>query len=346
VSVTVKVLEKALGIESVLSDNLSEALNDVLNDVSLVLLGLLSAVDGLGANSIERLVNLLLEALLGEDLIDSVAEVPPSDMLALLGSLECLTEKLELRGRNRALGHVKADSELARGDVARSELVEVSEELSNSDSLLGAKGTDAGENVIHIIRVVSDNLSTAGTSLSLGEVREGVVEVSANTIKLVRAVNILAEVDIVDLIDVAFVHVATEHKLGDLLGSVDLEEVEHSQELSLGHVTVLGDIEVLEQGLQQDASGVHGEAVLVEDLLNVVGSSLLLLEVLSAGEQGVLLGDGLDLDGRGLVNSLDSEGKVDVVAEGVVVEELLGIVGAVLGGKSLELIISQGEVHR
>lgn len=81
--------------------------------------------------------------LLGEYLVNRVTEVSPSDVAAFFGSSEVVAKSLELLARKNDLGHVQADAELSLSNVARSKLVKVTEELSNTCSLLLAEQTNA-----------------------------------------------------------------------------------------------------------------------------------------------------------------------------------------------------------
>lgn len=92
VLVAVPVLEERLGVESVLADDFSETVEDGLDCSLLFLVGRSASVQSLGAGVIEWLVNVLLEALLGEHFIHSIAEVSPADVLASLGGLEGIAE--------------------------------------------------------------------------------------------------------------------------------------------------------------------------------------------------------------------------------------------------------------
>lgn len=342
---SVSVLEEALRIETVPADHFAERLNNLAHGLAFRLIRGLSAVDSLGADLTNRVVDGLLETLGGEDFIDGVRESSPADMSALFGSLEVLSQLLEFTLRDGALGHGEADAELRGSDVARSQSVEITEELSNADALLLAPLADASDNIIDVIRRVADNLGLAGASLSLGVVVGAVVEALADAEELITTVDILTEVDIVALIDVAHVHVASEETLEDVLRGTDPEEVEHTEELLLGHVSVASPVIVLEHRLQVDALVLDLSAVLVENVLNLLvqGSTS---QVLSAGQKCVILGDGRDASGGGLVDALDRERQVHVLAELSVPEEALRVISLILLGQSLELIVGEGEVHR
>lgn len=93
--VAIPVLEERLGVESILTNDFSETVEDSL-DISLLVLGSRStSIHSVGASVVELLVNVLLEALLGEHFIHSIAEVSPADMLTSLGGLEALTENFK-----------------------------------------------------------------------------------------------------------------------------------------------------------------------------------------------------------------------------------------------------------
>ena len=170
------------------------------------------------------------------------------------------------------------------------------------------------------------------------------VEALGDTEKLIGTIDVLAEVDVVALINVTLVHISSKELLGDVLRGVDSEKIKHSEELFLGNMTVAGDVVVLEHGLQVNALVLDGGTVLLKDSLDLV-VVLVASKVLSAGEESVSLSDGNDSGSGSLVNTLDGESSVHVGAEVSVAEESLGISGLVLLGKSLELIVSEGKVH-
>lgn len=252
-SVAVKVLEEALGVESVLSHELCEVFGDTFHVFKLILSGRGSAVDNIDASSANFGIQILFKTLLCEGFVNGIAEISPLNVIARLWSLVLLAKILKFRVGDGNLSHVESNSELRGCDVARSQSVEVSEEFTNSDSLLSAGASNASENVIHIVWGVTHNFSFAGTSLSLWEELSGLVVVSANSEKHLLVVNILSEVDVVDLIDITLVHVSSEEHLHFIGWCCDFEQVKHSQELSFGHMTILSDVEVLEDWLQVNA---------------------------------------------------------------------------------------------
>lgn len=75
-------------------------------------------------------------------------------MSALFRGVEVLTELLELLGGKHDLGHVKTNSELSLSDETTSELIEVSEEFSNSDSLLETSRSNSSNNIFDVLWLV------------------------------------------------------------------------------------------------------------------------------------------------------------------------------------------------
>ena len=209
-------------------------------------------------------------------------------MLASLGRLELLAEELELLLRDLDLGHAETDPQLGGSDEARSELVEVTERFIDSNPLLRADCPDSGKDVVDVERAVTHDLGVGGSCSSLGEVIIRVVKVSADTEILGRAVNILTEINIVDFVDIASVHVSAEDHLQNVCWSSDPKKVNNSEELILSNMTVLGYIKVLETGLEVDSSSVNCITVGVQDFFNLL-CSLVAAEVLSSGKQSIVL---------------------------------------------------------
>ena len=146
-------------------------------------------------------------------------------MLTFLWCLEYGLKHVELALRNGALGHGESDAELGGRDVARSQTVEIAEELRDADALLLALLAHAGDDVFHVFRAVAYDLGLAHAGLGLREVVGAVVVALPDSEKLLGAVDVLAEVHVVDLVDVALVHVATQQGLQDVLGGLDAQQV-------------------------------------------------------------------------------------------------------------------------
>ena len=263
--VTVPVLKEGLGIETLFPDNFGETAENSVDVVLIRSSGLSSSVDSLSPCISEGSVEVLLEVLLGENLVDSVAEFTPFDVLAGFGGLEVLAEHVEFSLRNGQLTHVESDSELSSRDEAGSQLVEVTEELTETDALLAGDSANACKNVMEVIGFVCNNSVADNTRGGLGVVVVAVVEVTSGTVELISSIDLFTEVNVVDLVDVTLVHVSAEDELGDILGCLDAEVVQNTEELVLGNVTVLSDVEVLEDGFQVHALGLDGLTEMIED---------------------------------------------------------------------------------
>lgn len=263
--VTVPVLEEGLGIETLFPDNFGETAENSVDVVLIRSSGLSSSVDSMSPGISKGSVEVLLEVLLGENLVDSVAEFAPFDVVAGFGCLEVLAEHVEFSLRNGQLTHVESDSELSSRDEAGSQLVKVAEELTETDTLLAGDSTDACKNVMEVIRAVGDNSVAYNTRGGLGVVVVAVVKVTSGTVELISSVNLFTEVNVVDLVNITLVHVSAEDELGDFLRRLDAEVVQNTEELVLGNVTVLSDVKVLEDGFQVHALGLDGLAEMVED---------------------------------------------------------------------------------
>lgn len=166
---------------------------------------------------------------------------------------------------------------------------------------MGAKSSDSSNSIFNIVGAVSNNFCIAGARHSLGEIGKTMVEVSANTKKLVAAVNIITEINVINFIDVTHIHVLSEDKLSKILRCSDFKKIDNSKELLLGNVAIFGDIKVLENGFQMDAASSNSFAVLVEDTFEI--KLTLTLEVLATSKKGIILCNGWHTYVRGFLNS-------------------------------------------
>ena len=210
--------------------------------------------------------------------------------------------------------------------------------------MLLAELTNASNDIVFIIGRVSHDLGFADSCLSLGEVVSAVVEALVDSEELLGAVDILTEVNVVDLIDVAFVHVTAEEGLENVLGSADPQQIEHAKELNLSHMAVASDVVVLEHRLQVDALVFDRGFVLFEDFIDLL-LVLVTGQVFAAGEKSISSRHRCDSCRWILVNASDCESSVHVRAEVYIAEEALWVGCLVLLGQRLELIVGQREVH-
>jgi len=110
-------------------------------------------------------------------------------------------------------------------------------------------------------------------------------------------------------------------------------------------VSALGDIKVLEAGLQVDSLVQHRSSVFIQQSLDLF-TVLPAAKVFPAGEERVVLDDRSHAYLRLFVDPRNSERLIDASNEGFIVEELFGIVGLVLGCECLEFNVCQGKAHR
>ena len=104
--VAIEVLEEALGVKSVLPDELCEVVEHPLHVGPLRLRSFGSAIDDVGASVTNFGIQLLFKAFLGENLIDSVDKLSPLNMSAFFGSFESLAKLLKFLSRDGYLGHI------------------------------------------------------------------------------------------------------------------------------------------------------------------------------------------------------------------------------------------------
>jgi len=156
-----------------------------------------------------------------------------------------------------------------------------------------------------------------------------VVVLLANTEQTGCAVHLLAEINVVNLVHVSFVHIPSKHRLQDVLGGCDLQEVQHSKELDFSDMAVPCAIEILEQWLQVNASNLNSSSVFVQYKAKFAIIGVTTLKVLAACKQCVILSNGWHTACWHLVNSSSCECLVNRLAECNIVKEPLGIISFV-----------------
>lgn len=212
VVVAVVVLEEALCVEAFPDDHVTEGLPKFL-DNSLVLTGGNSeSVVRNGSSIAEHGVHVFFKALLGEYFIHTVAEIPPH-YLSALACCKSFTKLVEFISTKDDLSHVQANSELGVGNEAAPKFVEISEELCNSNPLLLAELSKFGEDVFDIIGDVFLDVVAGDSGFGFGVVVERVVVSSSNSEQVLGAVNIVAEIKVIELVTVAFVAVSFEEQI-------------------------------------------------------------------------------------------------------------------------------------
>lgn len=244
------------------------------------------------------------------------------------------------------LTHVETNSELGFGDATASELVKISEELGDSNSLFFAALSELGDNIINIIWDILLNINTCNSWSSLWVVVEGVVEVSTDSEELLRRVNIVAEIEVVDFINVTLIHIGFAKGVQNLLLGADTKLTERSQELMLSDMLVLSNVEILEHWLQVDSLDSYGLSILFKNEIDVGFFSVSDIEILSSSQNSVIDGYWSNRCCWLLLDAIGGENGVDAVAESVVVDHVFGISGgSILRSKGLKLLFGQVEVQ-
>ena len=215
--VSILVLEETLGIKPLSVDQEHELLLNLSDVAGISIVWQLGAVEGLSSGVVKGDIHRSFKVLLSENLVDLIAEFSPLDMVSGLWRLELFAEKFELGPREHDLAHVESDSELTLSDEAASKFIEISEELRDSDSLLLAQLSELGQNILDIFWLVLFDVNACDSWSSLWVVVERVVVASAHAKELLGRVDVIAEIEIVHLIDVSSVHVSLEKAVENLL---------------------------------------------------------------------------------------------------------------------------------
>ena len=128
--------------------------------------------------------------------------------------------------------------------------------------------------IINIIRQVLLDINSSNSWFSLWIVIERVVVASSDTEQLLGGVNIIAEVEVVYLIDISSVHVCFQQDIKNVLWSRNTKLSQSSQELMFCNVLISGDIEVLEHWFHMNSLDFHSLLVFLK---NIYKDLLLLL---------------------------------------------------------------------
>lgn len=171
------------------------------------------------------------------------------------------------------------------------------------------------------------------------------VVASSNSEEIIRRVDCVAEIVIVHLIHVSFVHKCLQEYVHDILWRTDSQNFESSQELVLGDVLVPCDVEILEHWLEMDPLDSNSLLILVDDSLKHVLLLLVELEVLSASWHRVLVCNWSHSHQRLLLDAVGSKSTVDARAELFVVDHELRIGRFVFRTQEVELLLGQVEVE-
>ena len=189
---------------------LFESLDNIITQVSFNFTWFSSTVKSHSSCIVQNLVNIFLKTFLGENFLNRVLEISPSNMLSFFRSSKLLSNEFKFMRWENNLGHIQTDSELCFSYIATSQFVKISEELSNSDSMLGTESSDSSQAIFNIIRFELDNVITNWSWNIFWVVLETLIVVSTYSKYILSTVNIIAEVYIVDLIKISHIHISLE----------------------------------------------------------------------------------------------------------------------------------------
>ena len=184
-----------------------------------------------------------------------------------------------------------------------------------------------------------------GLWLRFGEVVEGVVEFSANTKYLLGAINLVAEIDIINLISVTLIHISFKKEVCNLIGSLYTKLAKYTHELHLCHVAISSDIKILELRLEVDSSIIDGGSVFIKNLVNNTIILTITIQVLSPCKDSIVCSNILNLGSWCFINTLGCESKIHIITEYRIFKEFLWIISHILVSQVVEFIFSHCEVH-
>jgi len=118
--------------------------------------------------------------------------------------------------RKNNFTHVKPNSKLCFSNSPTSQFIKISEKFTNSDSLFHTLLSQLGKNVLNIIWNIFFDIDTCDSWSVLWIVVETVVISSSDTEKLIWTVDIIAEVEIVYLVNVTLIHVSLQKCVEDI----------------------------------------------------------------------------------------------------------------------------------
>lgn len=96
-----------------------------------------------------------------------IAECFPAHVLTFFGGLKVSGQQFEFLMGDLNLAQVETNAELRVGDISASKFVKVTEEFTNTNTLLRADLSDAGTNVLNILWCVANNFSFGNSWSSL-----------------------------------------------------------------------------------------------------------------------------------------------------------------------------------
>lgn len=207
----VPVFKVLLGLQPVHQAMFSKLLDDKLGDISLFRGDLVPCVHIVGTSEFFHGVGgSFFQQALVEDLINSISEVLPSDETWLVFASEMLLNQVEFPLREGDLAHVHGQPELILRDVPVTQLIEISHEVGNPDPFFFDLPSDLGQKIVKILWIFVRDGGCVGAGSLLKPSKAAGIGLGNLLRVFVVFIHISDELVVVDLVEVALVHISLE----------------------------------------------------------------------------------------------------------------------------------------
>lgn len=248
----IPVFEKLLHIESVWKLELPEVLFDCICRLQLFPRDGPSPIIKSSLGQICFLIGWwLLELLKSKDLVKIISKLLPLHIPSFIFASIVVQNKLELGLGQGNLGHVKAESKLVFSYISMSELIEILHELGHSDSFLLDLPPDPSQKVVKVLRDLVPDEALILFLFGL-EIDKTVSIYFWNQFSiLIVPINILDELIVINLIEIAPVHVFFQEQVElPVILRYEVKLLQDPDELVLCHISYFGYVEIFKQRLQ------------------------------------------------------------------------------------------------
>ena len=127
-----------------------------------------------------------------------------------------------------------------------SQFIEISEKFADSGSLFFANLSQFRNDILNIIWDILFYILGGFSGLSFWIVIKRMIEASGHFEKRFGWVDIFTEIEIIDLVNIPFVHVSFQKNIQNFFTRADPHLSESSQELMFGHMLIFRNIKILE----------------------------------------------------------------------------------------------------
>lgn len=244
-------------------------------------------------------------------------------MSTFFWSFKVLNKLIKFIWRQYNLCHIQTNSELSVCYISRSQFIEISEEFTNSDSLLLAELSYSCKNIINIFRFMLHNVNFNFSRLRSRVIIERLVIISSHPKHIFRSINLVAEIHVVDFIDVTLVHVSLQYQIQNIFRRIDAKLSQNSEELHFGDMAASSDIEILELWLQINSSVLNSCSILRNDIFKLLFLLCCTFKILSSCWECIVLGDWLNSSYGIFINTYLSECCINCSTEVKVIEHIV-----------------------